>query len=317
MDEHQALVSAILRSPRIKNKLVVLCEGDHFPIEDGRAPSPQMYRRQEKTPDSNFYKACVPTGWHGSRLPVFFNCGGRPDVIRTFEALQQAHYASPADSYLTPEKLYAIVDLDLQADQMPAEYRHLWRTTEDVHAALYHDGALKADVDDRHRIWVTALIHKEAFFVLPEVAATWTDDDPPSFRDAPLDLRTLHGAAAERLAGDKDLAAQLDVAKARLLRFAAGQHLPCASGEALGASWQAMAEHANDEEYRALVTTLLAVAKIKPLWSEIVPNPRHGRTLPPESFREALALNIARSIAHLEPGAHPLASFFAWLEPRR
>jgi hypothetical protein len=315
MDEQQALVSAILRSPRIKNKLVVLCEGDRLAIEAGRARSPQMYRHLEKTPDSNFYLACTPESWHGSRLPCFFNCGGRSDVLRAFETLQAAHHANPSESYLTPEKLYVLVDLDLQAARMPDGYP--WSTTEEVHATLYEDGALKPEPDDRHHIWVTALIHKEAFFVLPETAAAWADGVPPFFRDAPLDLRALHEVASRRLHGDADLTMHLDVVRERICRFAAGQRLSCASAEALGTSWRAAAEQANDEEYRALVKALLAIARIKPLWSEVVPDPSRDTMLPAESYREQLALKVARAIAKLEPQAHPLASFFAWLGPRR
>lgn len=140
VDDH---VSWILRSHRIKNKLVVLCEGDRLPILKGQAPSPQQYAqyaRLERTPDANFYGACVPVDWHGWRLPRFFNCGGRSEVLRTYRALLAAHRARPEDSYLDPEKLYALIDLDIQAESIPFPYR--WTTTEDVHQALYHDGAL-------------------------------------------------------------------------------------------------------------------------------------------------------------------------------
>lgn len=316
MDEQQALVSAILRSPRVRNKLVVLCEGDPLPLEDGRAPSPQMYRRLESTPDANFYKACVPKSWHGNRLPSFFNCGGRSQVLYAFEALLAAHHANPSESYLSPEKLYALVDLDLEAGRMPADYP--WSTTEDIHAALYHDGALKTDPDERHRIWVTALIHKEAFFVLPGVEAAWVGGGTsPYFRNAPLDLRALHQAVADRLDGDADIARQLHVVDERLRRFAAGPHLQCSCGADLASSWRSLVERASDHEYPGLVRTLFAVAKVKPLWSEIAPDPAQGLTFPAETFRDQLALNIARTLAKLEPEAHPLTSFFAWLRPRR
>lgn len=313
MDDRRALVTAILRTPAIRNRIVVLCEGDRLAVAGNHAPSPQMYSRLENTPDSSFYQACVPRCWCGQRLPRFFNCGGRSDVIHVFEALREAHRADPG-SYLDPDKLYAIVDLDLQAASMPDGYP--WSTTEDVHATLFDDGVLDDDTDDRHRIWVTAVIHKEAFFVLPKTRAAFADGVTPYFRDAPLDLRTLHVAASHRLAEDATPTGHLQLMSQRISRFAAGRRLSCASGEDLGTSWRAEAEHASEEEYEALVRALLAVARIKPLWSEIVPDPRHD-AIPAESFREQLALNVARAIAELGPAAHPLASFFAWLDPRR
>lgn len=314
MDDRRALVTAILRTPAIRNKIVVLCEGDRLPVVGDHAPSPQMYSRLENTPDSSFYQACVPRRWCGRRIPRFFNCGGRSDVLHVFEALREAHRANPTSSHLDPARLYAIVDLDLQAASMPDGYP--WPTTEDVHATLFDDGVLEDDIDARHRIWVTAVIHKEAFFVLPTTVAALAEGVTPYFRDAPLDLRALHVAASHRLAEDAGPSGHLQLMSQRIRRFAAGRRLRCASGDDLGSSWRAEAERASEEEYDALVRALLAVARIKPLWSEIVPDPRHD-SLPAESFREQLALSVARAIAELGPRSHPLASFFAWLEPRR
>jgi len=315
MDDRRALVTAILRTPAIRNKIVVLCEGDRITVDGDHAPSPQMYSRLENTPDSSFYQQCVPRRWCGRQLPRFFNCGGRSDVIYTFDALRKAHRAHPAGSHLDPDKLYAIVDIDLQAAPMPDDYP--WSTTEDVHAALFEDGSLKADTDDRHRIWVTTVIHKEAFFVFPETVAALVEGVTPYFRDSPLDLRALHVAASHRLNEDAGPAGHLQLMSQRICRFAAGRRLSCVSGEDLGTSWRTDAQHASDEEYGALVRMLLAVARIKPLWSEVIPDPSGDTMLPPESYREQLALNVARAIAKLEPQAHPLASFFAWLGPRR
>ncbi|WP_228060573.1 MULTISPECIES: hypothetical protein [unclassified Coleofasciculus] len=101
----------ILQSRRIRNKIVVLCEGD-IPKIQGR-PSPQSYGRMEEMPDANFYKACVPKGWTQYR-PQFFNCGDRKDVIDSYFSLLDLHNQNKDNSYLNPDKLFAVVDLDLQ-----------------------------------------------------------------------------------------------------------------------------------------------------------------------------------------------------------
>lgn len=316
MDDYQANVDSILGSPRIRGKLVILCEGDRIPLDERHSvPSPQMYRRLEKMPDANFYKACVPRDWHGSRLPQFFNCGGRSDVIRTFQALLKGHAKQPAASYLSPDKLYALVDLDVQPGGMPDGYP--WATTEDIHASLYENGLLRSSIDLRHRIWVTAFIHKEAFFVFRVAESLWTDGGKPFLNGVPLSIRELHAQAARMLATDSDVAARLSVVEARLSRFTGGHRLDCSCAQQLADSWATAAALATDAEYDALAGALLAVAKIKPIWSKVTPAAEVRTDVAPETFRDQLALRVARAIADLKPGTHPLADFFAWLKLRR
>jgi hypothetical protein len=315
MDEQEALVNAILRSPRIRNRLVVLCEGHLVVLENGRAPSPQMYSRLAQMPDANFYKNCVPQDWQGQRLPQFFTCGGRSQVFFVYDQLLKRHEAAPEDSHLTPEKLYALVDLDIQCEAMPEGYP--FQTTEEVHAALYQDGAITSEPGNHHRIWVTAFIHKEAFFVLPAMAAAWADGATPFFRGAPLDLRVLHKEVAQGLAIDADVARNLAVVAARLFRFKSGAALNCTSGESMRTAWCAAAAQAGGDRYDELLRALLSVAKVKPVWSQITPDPRWGATMPPENFRDQLALKVARTVSRTAPGEHSLSYFFAWLKPRR
>ena len=71
----------ILKSSRIRNKVVILCEGEIEKVKGTR--NPQFYRKMEKMPDANFYKHCVPKNWQGYK-PQFFNCGDRKDVIDTY-----------------------------------------------------------------------------------------------------------------------------------------------------------------------------------------------------------------------------------------
>ena len=332
MEHVGRLVNAILRSPQIKNKAVVLCEGD-LPPDEFRRLSPQNYAKCERLPDANFYKASVPRRWHNSRTPAFFNCGGRAEVLDTYEALREKHAKAPTNSYLDPEKLYALVDLDIQMKNLPDGYP--WKNTEEIHEALYVDGALKLPVDDRHRIWVTALVHKEAFFLLPSMSTALVHGVRPFWKEKPLDLRAMHAALAGTLGEVRDICERFDIVKARMHRYAAGSRLACTDAATMGQSWLMLANSANDDDYEALSRALLAVAKAKTVWEEIVPDPAYAKeammTSTPEraaelqkwqkvraeNFRDQLALKIAAAISVLEPNAHPLAGFFAWLEPRR
>jgi hypothetical protein len=99
----------ILESRRVLGKIVILCEGDIQSFEEHR--SPQSYRQMEKLPDANFYTTCIPKDWTQNR-PVFFTCGGRGNVLQTYSKLLDLHTSNPSNSYLNPEKLFAIVDCD-------------------------------------------------------------------------------------------------------------------------------------------------------------------------------------------------------------
>ncbi len=119
----------ILSQRRIKNKIVILCEGQ-ITKNQGR-PSPQSYRKMEKMPDANFYNACVPKNCNQYR-PQFFNCGDRKDVINTYFNLLELHYNEINNSYLNPKKLFAIVDLDNQIQNITNKYDYQFSDTEEI-----------------------------------------------------------------------------------------------------------------------------------------------------------------------------------------
>ena len=190
----------IMASRRIRGKIVVLCEG--YPSRDGGRPSPQTYRKMEKCPDANFYKACV---WWSQHKPVFFNCGDRKDVLDTYRTLADWHSESqPPDSHLDPARLFAIVDLDIQVQKIEdCEFSD----TEAIFHDLYDGMNVNEMNASRHRIWVTGLIHKEAYFLIPEIQAAF--DDPlslcPTYNGAPLRLEEIHLAICDETTQDEDL----------------------------------------------------------------------------------------------------------------
>lgn len=139
-----------MQSRRARGKIVVLCEGDINKYKD--RPSPQTYRKLEKWPDANFYKACV---WWDQYKPEFFNCGDRKDVLDTYVMLLDRHREPVADSHLDPTKLFAIVDLDIQAQEIE---NYDFSDTEEIFHDLYDGMNVNERNAARHRIWVTGLI---------------------------------------------------------------------------------------------------------------------------------------------------------------
>jgi len=51
---------AIMKSTHIRNKIVVLCEGD-TPTQGLRTVI--GYQQLQKRPDADFYTACIPSSW--------------------------------------------------------------------------------------------------------------------------------------------------------------------------------------------------------------------------------------------------------------
>ncbi len=190
----------IIKSPRIRNKIVVLCEGDISNMQARLSPS--SYRQMEKMPDSNFYKACVPRWWSQYR-PQFFNCGDRKDVIDSYFNLLDLNN-SHENSYLEPAKLFAIIDLDLQSQEIS---NYPFSDTEEIFCNLYEGMDVNETNAANHRIWVTGLIHKEAYFLLPDLQDMVFNKLPvPMIHNhSPLLLEDIYIAMSDSISDDADL----------------------------------------------------------------------------------------------------------------
>ena len=154
----------ILKQRKILDRIIVLCEGV-IPKEQGRL-SPQSYGKMDSLPDSNFYKACVPHDWRNSR-PEFFNCGDCNDVVNTYFTLLEIIDKDIDNQYFHPKKIFAIVDLDIQIRPIN-NYR--FTDTQKLFCSLYEKSKInKVNALGIHEILITGLIHKEAYFILPEL----------------------------------------------------------------------------------------------------------------------------------------------------
>ncbi|HEY9706721.1 MAG TPA: hypothetical protein V6D48_00805, partial [Oculatellaceae cyanobacterium] len=270
---------------RILNKIVVLCEGD-IPKSQGRL-SPQSYGRMEQMPDANFYKACVPQRESQYR-PQFFNCGDRKDVIDTYSTLLKLHDKDSDSSYLDPNKLFAIVDLDLQIQTIDS---YSFADTEEIFHALYENFKIKDENTAPHRIWVTGLIHKEAYFLTPELQSIFDNfSTPPSYNGNSLILQDIYISLANEISSDLDLQNNLLRAFARI---SCCSGLDCSEISKLQDSWKNQFQKAlHDTRKDELIYALLTIKKAKNYWKQVHPSSDWPSS--PERFREQLLLEIGR-----------------------
>jgi hypothetical protein len=276
---------AILQSPRIKNKIVVLCEGDIRKTQ-GRE-SPQAYKAMEQMPDANFYKACVPTWWRQKR-PEFFNCGDRKDVLDTYSTLSILHEKDTTNSYLDPDRLFAMIDLDLQLQTID---NYIFTDTEAIFRNLYEKSQVKEQNAAQHRIWITGLIHKEAYFLTPELQPIFDNCcNKPIYQGNPAVLTNIYLDMADAICNDLDLQNNLQRAFDRI-SYCSG--LDCTEVTAFQASWKERFQNAVDETHRnQSIAVLLTIKKAKDYWHQIKPSGDFSRE--DWVFREQLSLEIGR-----------------------
>ena len=299
-EELQEHCEIILKSREIKNKIVILCEGD---IHIGRK-SPQSYKKREQMPDANFYKACVPKWWRQTKqyMPQFFNCGDRKDVIDTYFTLLTLYEQNSTSSYyeLDPNRLFAMIDLDLQLQKID---NYIFKDTEAIFRNLYEKSQVKEQNAAQHRIWITGLIHKEAYFLTPELQSVF-DDYPNSkiyYKDQEnlASLTNIYSDMADAISSDKDL--QLNIKRA-LDRINHCSGLDCTELDLykFQDSWKHQFQNTSDETRKhQLIRALLTIKKVKnkkhpehDYWKKIMsPADWSGNE---ENFREQLSLEIGR-----------------------
>jgi len=275
----------ILEDRRIKDKIVVLCEGEIKDV-DGRR-TPQAYKRMEQMPDANFYKKCVPKFWNDKPRPQFFNCGNRKDVVDTYCKLRQLN--DTQESYINIEKLFALVDLDIQLHKIN---NYHYSDTEQIFNALYKETQTRKQAASKHFIWVTGLIHKEAYFITPDIQSVFNDSllDPQYENDLIL-LEKLYLKMCHEIIKDLDLKNNYTQV---INRIDYCEYLDCCDIEILITSWENEFKQAiiavDEQRIRELVFLLLTIRKAKEYWNQIEPASYWSSGT--ERFREQLSLEI-------------------------
>jgi len=274
---------SILKSRSIQNKVVILCEGTPPSIEGRR--SPQSYKKNKDLPDANFYLACVPPL---QPLPVFFNCGGKTTVIKTYFRLLELYPKNSSQYYLNPNKLFAIVDLD---NQDKAIEKHSSASTDNIFFDLYQKFQVNSQNAPKHRIWTTGLIHKEAYFIIPDLQDFFDMCiNIPHYKNNPLSLNKIYLDMAESIVDDIDLEINFQGVKERLKDiFDSDFHDKNELKDLWINKFNATSEK---EQQDQLILALLTIKKAKNFWENI--QPPEDVSIPTERFQEQLSLEIAR-----------------------
>jgi len=297
LDQH---CHKIIGSPRVRNKIVILCEGSISSIKGRESPS--AYRQMEKMPDSNFYKACIPRKWRQHR-PQFFNCGDRKDVIDTYYNLLSIDDSN--DSFLNTTKLFAIIDLDIQTYQFE---NYTFSDSEELFHNIYNNMFLDEVKAKEHHIWITGLIHKEAYFLLPIIQKeVYNDYDfPLHYDNKPLNLDDIYLSMVDSIDKDSELNTYFTRICKRI-QFCNG--LDCSNINNLKKSWDEQLKSTHDDAKKEkLIFALLMIKKAKKYWHNIKNENWTGDEL---NFKDQLSLEIGRFYSNVnpEPNLH-IPTFF-------
>ena len=293
----------ILKSPRIKNKIVVLCEGK-IPEIQGRK-SPQSYKAMKYTHDAKFYKDCIPTWWRQKR-PEFFNCGDRKDVIDTYFTLLTLHEQDTTNSYLDPDRLFAMIDLDLQLQTID---NYIFTDTEAIFYNLYEKSQVQEQNVAQHRIWITGLIHKEAYFLTPELQSLFDDyPNSPIYQENLASLTNIYSDMADGISNDRDLQNNLQRAFDRI-NHCSGLDCTELDLDKFQYSWKHQFQNTTDTTQKhELIVALLTIKKAKDYWHQIQPSGDWSRD--ERVFREQLSLEIGRFYSQQNPDVKCHIPFF-------
>jgi len=292
-EELQEHCEIILKSRGIKNKIVVLCEGK---IPDSKGiKSVQSYKKMEQMPDANFYKTCVPRWWRQTKqyIPEFFNCGDRKDVIDTYFTLLTLHAQDSTSLYLDPNRLFAMIDLDLQLQTID---NYIFTDTEAIFHNLYEKSQVKEQNAAQHRIWITGLIHKEAYFLTPELQSVF-DDYPhaPIYKENLASLTNIYSDMADAISSDSDLQANVANVKRAFERISYCSGLDCTELDLkkFQDSWKHQFKSTKDVTRKhELIIALLTIKKAKEYWKQIMPPADWSGN--EKEFRDQLSSQIAR-----------------------
>lgn len=264
----------------------------------------------------------MPTWWDEHPRPQFFNCGDQHRVISVFLKLYELAPNDPR-SRLNLNKLFAWIDADIQVREIKydeinnseeifkdiyqdEQVQKKFKDSEEIFKDIHLNGQVQEERLCQHHIWVTSLIHKEAYFLLPLCQDVLQSKDA-TFQNQPINLKTIYPIIAQESGDDKDLIAHFSQICHRIPTHL-GLNLQDVNG--FQQSWlQQFSQNPKKPEEEILIDALFSLRKAKPYWKQI--QAVNNETGKEDNFRADLSLQIARLYSQQDPNSpHHLPTFF-------
>jgi hypothetical protein len=146
-----------------------------------------------------------------------------------------------------------------------------------------------------HRIWITGLIHKEAYFLTPELQSVFDDyPNAPIYKQNLASLTNIYSDMADAISSDSDLQANVANVKRAFERISYCSGLDCTELDLdkFQDSWKHQFKITKDVTRKhELIIALLTIKKAKEYWQEIKPPADWSGN--EKEFREQISLKIA------------------------
>jgi hypothetical protein len=276
----------VLNYRKIKGSLVILCEGnrDYLNIH-----TPQQISQLEQVEDANFWRKTIPKWWR-NKQPVFIPCGGRSDVLRIKFRLIELHNEDPENSYLSPDKLYALIDLDIQSANLNNFSDHQYSTTEDLYHGIYEKDVINTDPIQESKTIITGWIHKEAYFLEPDLESYLMNKGfELSYQSDLLTFDTIYQEMINNMVTDQDIQKNLAIVIKRIQsKLTLDKDDIITLKDQLKNAYHN--PHLTPEIRRSLINIMLKIIKAKPFWKKIEVNDPY---LQPSQAKDNLILAIA------------------------
>jgi len=300
----------ILKNAAIDRQTIVLCEGFNQNLKElVKNPATLAENFVNEYQDAAFYQRSIPK-WCRDANIVFYVCGKQAKVIEAYFYLRKKYQEKQAknDRRFDVNKLFAWLDIDSQKHPLPKEEDYPFSSLEAIYSDLYQNGLVNQKRVHNHNIWVTGLLHKEAYFLIPELQEIFDQYHP-------TDLTDLHVKIAKSISWDKDfyklLTENFNLVKERI------NHHPLLyvtqSVEEFQKIWldEFSKQNITPLDKNALIEVLLIIAKSKTIW-ESIQSDKGTKAKAHKDYRDQLTFKIANEFYAKQPrdSLHHLPSFF-------
>ena len=145
-----------------------------------------------------------------------------------------------------------------------------FQNTDDIFYSIYDETKINETDLNHHRIWITGLIHKEAYFLKPDIQEVFDNQYTPIYKENTVNLENIYLDMVNDMTNDADL----QIHWSRVIKRIS--HLSSFDGMEIDKfqySWQEEYQNNQNLHYKnKLINAVLMLVKSKEYWKQILPD---------------------------------------------